>query len=44
MALFNSNKFKCMLNGVTSNHNGDHYCLNCFHWYRAKEALKKTHE
>ena len=30
-----------LLKGVTLNHNGDHYCLNCFHWYRTKKALKK---
>ena len=30
-----------MLRGVTSNHNGDFYCLNCFHSYRTDEALKK---
>ena len=30
-----------LLKGVTSKHNGDHYCLNCFHSYRTSEALKK---
>ena len=29
------------LNGVTSNHNGDSYCLNCFHSYRTKGPLEK---
>ena len=29
-----------MLKGVTSNHNGDFYCLNCFHSYRTKSSLK----
>ena len=27
--------------GVTSNRNGDFYCLNCFHSYSTKEKLKK---
>ena len=26
---------------MTSNHNGDFYCLNCLHSYRTKEKLKK---
>ena len=30
-----------LLKGVTSNHNGDSYCLNCFHSYRIKKTLKK---
>ena len=30
-----------LLRGITSNHNGDFYCLNCFHSYTAKEKLKK---
>ena len=29
------------LKSITSNHNGNFYCLNCFHSYRTKEALKK---
>ena len=29
------------LRGITSNHNGDFYCLNCFHSYRTKKKLKK---
>ena len=28
------------LKGITSNHKGDSYCLNCFHSYRTKEALE----
>ena len=28
-----------LLRGLTSNHNGDFYCLNCLHSYRAKEKL-----
>ena len=30
-----------LLRGKTSNHNGDFYCLNCFHSYSAKSNLKK---
>ena len=31
-----------LLIGITSNHNGDFYCLNCFHSYRAKEKHEKV--
>ena len=31
-----------LLKYITSNHNSDFYCLNCFHSYRTKKALK-TH-
>ena len=30
-----------LLRGITSNHNGDFYCLNCFHTYSTKEKLEK---
>ena len=30
-----------LLRGITSNHNGDFYCLNCLHSYRTKNILKK---
>ena len=30
-----------LLRGITSNHNGDFYCLNCFHSYSAKNKPKK---
>ena len=30
-----------LLRGITSNHNGEFYCLNCFHSYRTKGKLKK---
>ena len=30
-----------LLRGITSNHNGDFYCLNCFHSYRTETILKK---
>ena len=30
-----------LLRGITSNHNGDFYCLNCFHSYTAEKKLRK---
>ena len=30
-----------LLRGITSNHDGDFYCLNCFHSYATKKRLKK---
>ena len=30
-----------LLSGITSNRNGDFYCLNCFHSYSTKNKLKK---
>ena len=30
-----------LLRGITSNHNEDFYCLNCFHSYRTKNKLKE---
>ena len=30
-----------LLKDITSNHNGDSHCLNCFHSYRTNKALKK---
>ena len=32
-----------LLRGITSNHNGDFYCLNCFHSYSTKNK-HKAHE
>ena len=29
-----------LFRGLTSNHNGDFPCLNCFHSYRTKKKLK----
>ena len=29
-----------LLGGITSNHNGDFYCLNCFRVYTTKNKLK----
>ena len=30
-----------LLRGITSNHNGDSYCLNCFHSYSELKNMKK---
>ena len=30
-----------LLRGIRSNHNGEFYCLNCFHSYSTKEKLEK---
>ena len=30
-----------LLRGITSNHNGDFYCLNCLHSYTTEKKLKK---
>ena len=30
-----------LLRGITSNYNGDFYCLNCFRSYSTKEKLEK---
>ena len=30
-----------LLKGVTSNHKGHFYCLNCFHSYRIEKNIKK---
>ena len=32
-----------LLRGITNNHDGDFYCLNCFHSYRTKNKLE-AHE
>ena len=28
-----------LLRGISSNHNSDHYCLNCLHSYRTENKL-----
>ena len=30
-----------LLRGITSNHDGHFYCLNCFHSYKTKKRLEK---
>ena len=32
--------FSALLRGITSNHNGDFYCLNCFHSYHSHNKLR----
>ena len=34
-------KLSALLTGITSKHEGDLYCLNCFHSYSTKGKLKK---
>ena len=29
-----------LFRGITSNHNGDFYCLNCFHSYSTEKTQK----
>ena len=31
--------FSRLLRGITSSHNGDYYCLNCFHSYSTENKL-----
>ena len=33
-----------LLRGITSNHDGVFYCLNCFHSYSTKNKLKNMKE
>ena len=33
-----------LIRGITSNHVGDFYCLNCFHSYTTKKDLKSMKE
>ena len=33
-----------LLRGITSNHDGDFYCLNCFHLYRTEKNSEKMKE
>ena len=32
--------FSAWLTGITSKHNGDFYCTNCFHSFRTENKLK----
>ena len=34
-------KLHAFFKGITSKHDGDFYCLNCFHSFRTKNKLKK---
>ena len=37
-------RIPALLRGISSTHDGDHYCLNCFHSYRTEEKLKAHEE
>ena len=37
-------RIPALLRDISSTHNGDHYCLNCFHSYRTEEKLKAHEE
>ena len=41
MALPCYKKLSALFKGITSNHDGDFYCLNCFHSFATKNKLKK---
>ena len=41
MALPCCKKFSALFKGITSNHKGDFYCLNCFCSYTTENKLKK---
>ena len=34
-------KLPALLRRITSNNNGDFYCLNCFHSYRTEQKTQK---
>ena len=34
-------ELSALLRGITSKHEGDFYCVNCFHSYSTKDKLKK---
>ena len=34
-------RFSALLKGITSKHDGDFYCLNCFYSFTTKNALNK---
>ena len=44
MALSGSKSVPALLRGITSNHNGDFYCLNCFHSYSIEKNSKSMEE
>ena len=41
MALSCCKKFSALFRGIASKHDGDFYCLNCFHSYSTKNKLNK---
>ena len=40
MALSSCKKLSALLRGITSKHNGNFYCLNCFYLLQQKMHLK----
>ena len=36
-----TNSLSRLFNGITSNHKGDFYCMNCLHSFRMLNILKK---
>ena len=42
MALSCCKKWSPLLKGITSNHDGEFFCLNCFHSYTSRNKVKKT--
>ena len=44
MALSCCKKLPALLRGITSNHNGDFYCINCFHSFRTENLELKSHK
>ena len=42
MTLFSCKNFSALRKGITSNHKGDFYCINCFDSYSTKKL--KMHE
>ena len=40
MTLFCSQKLSALLRGITSKHNRDFYCLNCFHSFATENKLQ----
>ena len=41
MDLIDQQKVYLLFRGITSNHHGDFYCLNCLHSFRTDNPLKK---
>ena len=40
--LFCCKKSSALLRGIISEHDGDFYCLNCFHSFKIENKLKKN--
>ena len=44
MTLSCSQKTISIIKGITSNHHGDFYCLNCFHFFATTKNLNHMKE